>query len=516
MRSPSSLADRSSALVVWTLAWRLASAAAALALSRVLTQGLGVGGYGRYALVVNILVSLQLLATAGQDQALLRYLPELLARWHRAGIADLLRKVAITMVLAWATVAVAVLAARPWIEAAVRVRIGDSVALGAALLLAGVAAGVLSFGLVALHDMRSQAIAVLVGGGVSVALAWLLLRRGGGVAGALVAGAAGQGVVALCYAVVLGRSVQRRTRPLAPAGPGISWRRLLTYAAGWLPNLLFASFVAVQFENFFLARFAGAEAVAFYDIGFFIPQRLITLIPSLLVGAWVVGTVETAILEQGRLAAAVRAFYQALFLLAAPFALLAAGLLPAGIVWFYGAAWAPAAAIAPALVVAFAGALLAVPWGLVVRFRELNALNAALGGVQVLLALVTDYALIRLWKLNGAVAAVGVTTALTVAFSFAAWRVVDRSSLVLPWRYLLRCSAAASPFGLTLLGAALGAPFWLQLALAALALPAWAWQVRRLRLLGREEMPLLYESRHPLVRSLLRGLGPDLSVASGK
>jgi len=508
VRSASTLADRSSALVAWTLAWRLASAVATLALSRVLTHGLGVDGYGRYALVLNILVSLQLLATAGQDQALLRFLPEILARGHRAGIADLLRKVAISTVLAWAVVALAVFGARPWVEAAVRVRVGDLVALGAALLLAGIGAGVLSFGLVALHDMRSQAITVLVGGSVSVTLAWVLLRAGGGVAGALVAGAAGQGVVALGYAVVLWRSIQRRTLPeVASADLGIPWPRLLTYAAGWLPNLLFASFVAVQFENFFLARFAGTEAVAYYDIGFFVPQRLITLIPSLLTGAWVVGTVETAILEHGRLAAAVRAFYQALFLVGAPFALLAAGLLPAGIVWFYGPAWAPAAAIAPALVACFAGALFAVPWGLVVRFRELNALNAVLGGVQVLLALVTDYALIRYWKLAGAVAAVGVTTALTVAFSFVAWRLVDRPSLVLPWRYLVRCAASASPFGMTLLGAAVPAPFWLQLGLAAVALPAWAWLVRRLRLLAREEVPLLYESRHPLARSLLRVLG---------
>ncbi len=500
-----SLVDRSSALVAWTLAWRVTSALAALGLSRVLTQGLGVSGYGRYALVVNILVSLQLLATAGQDQVLLRYLPELLARHARAPVADLLRKVALTALSAWGVVLIGVLAARPLIDAGVRVRVGDTVALGAALLLAGIAAAVLSFGLVAVYDMRTQALVVPLGGVLSIALAAVLLARGAGVAGALVAGAAGQTLVAACFFLVLRRTVARQTLVEAPAAP-IPWRRMLAYAAGWIPNLLFASFVVVQFENFFLARYAGVDAVAFYDLGFFIPQRLVMLIPSLLTGAWVVATLEGAFAGGGRLASAVRSFYQGIFFIAAPLSVLAASLLTPGILWFYGTAWRPAAALAPALLVCFVAGLLAAPWGLVVRIRELNRLNAALGVVQVLAALLTDYVLIQRWKLAGAVIAVASTTALTVSLSLLAWFAVDRASLLIPWRYLARCYAAAIPLALPLVGAAWHAPFALDVLLGVAALPAWFTIVRRLRLLARTEVPLLHESSHPVLCALLRTL----------
>jgi O-antigen/teichoic acid export membrane protein len=270
--------------------------------------------------------------------------------------------------------------------------------------------------------------------------------------------------------------------------------------------LLFASFVVVQFENFFLARFAGERAVAYYDVGFFIPQRLITLIPSLLTGAWLVATLERAV-GGGRLADAVRAFYQGLFFLAAPATLAALSLLPSAILWWYGPEWGPAAAIAPALLLCFVAGLLAVPWSLVVRFRELNRLNAAVGGLQVLLALVTDYVLIERWQLRGAVAAVALTTALTVGLSFLFWRLVDARSLVVPWRYLGRCYLAATPFLLAGLGAAAHAPFAVDLLLAAVAVPAWAWAVRRLRLLAPAQVPFLYQAQQPLVRALLRVLG---------
>jgi O-antigen/teichoic acid export membrane protein len=505
MRPPPSLPDRTTTLVAWTIAWRASSAVVALALSRVLTQGLGVSGYGRYALTVNLLVSLQLLATAGQDQVLLRFLPELLARGTAGSVADLLRKSGLTLLIAWALVASVALAARPLVESTLRVPVGDSVALGAALLLAGIAAAVLSFALVAVYDMRTQALVVPLGGLLSVALAWGLVRAGAGVAGALAAGAAGQGLVALLYFRKLRRTVARHAHP-GPPGPTISWRRLLAYAGGWLPNLRFASFGVVQFENFFLARFAGERAVAYYDVGFFIPQRLITLIPSLLTGAWLVATLERAV-GGGRLGDAVRAFYQGLFFLAAPATLAALSLLPPAILWFYGPEWGPAAAIAPALLLCFVAGLLAVPWSLVVRFRELNRLNAAVGGLQVLLALVTDYVLIQRWQLRGAVAAVALTTALTVGLSFLFWRLVDEHSLVVPWGYLGRSYLAAAPFLLAGLGAAAHAPFVVDLLLAAVAVPAWVWAVRRLRLLAPAQVPFLYEAHHPLVRALLRVLG---------
>src|SRR6266480_5861438 len=453
------LADRATALVGWTIAWRATSAIATLALGAVLVRQLPTSEYGRYTLVLSVLVYIALLATFGQDQGLLRYLPEILGRGDRAAAHDLLRKSAIAVVAVWALTSLFVFALRPVIDAVLHAHVADLLALGTVLLLGGIAAGVLSFALVAIYDMRSQAFATPIAGALTLALAVLFLRRGGQLGSVLLAGAIGQSTLAAFYLWVLLRRIRRAE---GIAGDRVGWRRLLVYSSGWLPSLLIASAVGLQFESLFLLRFSGSTTVAFYDTGYNIPQRLVALIPSLLTGAWVVGTLEGAGHESGRLRAAVMAFYKGIFLVACPL--------------------------------------------LVVRVRELAWLNALVSVVQVGFAAVADFWLIQKFGLWGAVAAVGLTTGLTIALSFAAWHWVDGSSLRIPWGYGIRCLAASAPYGLIYL-VALVTPHLrsslrlpLLLVAAALATLVWSYLVRAFRLLAREEVPLLHESNQRPVR----------------
>src|ERR1700737_1665271 len=206
----SGLADRTTALVGWTIAWRAASAIATLALGAFLIRRLPAAEYGRYTFVLSVLVYIALLATFGQDQGLLRYLPEVLGRGDRAAAHDLLRKSAIAIVAVWL-----------------------------------------------------------------VTSALVFLQRGADLRAVLVAGAVGQSALAVTYLTILLRRIRR-----AQGIPGdrVGWRRLLVYASGWLPSLLIASAVGLQFENVFLLRFAGSPAVAYYGTGDNIPPRLVSLI----------------------------------------------------------------------------------------------------------------------------------------------------------------------------------------------------------------------------------------------
>src|SRR5690348_12433545 len=142
------LADRTTALVGWTIAWRATSAVATIALGAVLVRQLPTSEYGRYTLVLSVLVYLALLATFGQDQGLLRYLPEVLGREDRAAAHDLLRKSAFAVVVAWAVTSALVIALRPLIDSVLHAHIADLLALGTVLLLGTISAGVLSFALV--------------------------------------------------------------------------------------------------------------------------------------------------------------------------------------------------------------------------------------------------------------------------------------------------------------------------------------------------------------------------------
>src|SRR3989475_8657282 len=186
------LADRTTALVGWTIAWRATSAIATLALGALLIRQLPPAEYGRYTFVLSVLVYIALLATFGQDQGLLRYLPEVLGRGDRAAAQDLLRKSAIAIFAVWALTSATVFALRPVIDSVLQARVADLLALGTVLLLGGIATGVLSFALVAIYDMRSQAIATPVAGALTLALAVIFLHGGGGLKGGLVAGSIGQ------------------------------------------------------------------------------------------------------------------------------------------------------------------------------------------------------------------------------------------------------------------------------------------------------------------------------------
>jgi len=188
-RDISGLADRTTALVGWTIAWRATSAVATLALGAVLVRQLPTSEYGRYTLVLSVLVYIALLATFGQDQGLLRYLPEVLRRGDRTAAHDLLRKSAIAVIAVWALTSAVVFLLRPVIDDVLHAHVADLLALGTFLLLGGIAAGVLSFALVAIYDMRSQAIATPIAGLLTLALAVIFLRRGAGLPGVLLAGA---------------------------------------------------------------------------------------------------------------------------------------------------------------------------------------------------------------------------------------------------------------------------------------------------------------------------------------
>jgi O-antigen/teichoic acid export membrane protein len=504
------LADRTTGLVGWTIAWRAASAITTLALGKLLIDRLPAAEYGRYTFVLGVLVYVALLATFGQDQGLLRYLPEVLGRGDRAAAHDLLRKSAIAVVAVWVLTSVTVFALRPVIDAVLNAHVADLLALGTVLLLGGIATGVLSFALVAIYDMRSQAIATPIAGALTLVLAFIFLRRGGHLGSVLVAGAIGQTALAAVYLFILLRRIGR-----AEGVPGdrVGWRRLLVYASGWLPSLLIASAVGFQFENIFLLRFSGATAVAYYDTGYNIPQRLVALIPALLTGAWVVGTLEGWRRESDRVRTAVTAFYKGIFLVAFPLAFAGGGLLGPIIRLYTSERYPPSERIAPIMLGFFIAALLATPWGLVVRIRELAWLNALITIVQVGFAALADLWLIQTFGLSGAVAAVGLTTALTLALTFVAWRVFDRATLAIPWAYAGRCILAASPYLLLLPLAFVRLPTRLLVVVAfvltALTTVAWGYLVRRLGLLSEAQVPLLHQSRHGPVKLALRYLATN-------
>jgi O-antigen/teichoic acid export membrane protein len=233
----------------------------------------------------------------------------------------------------------------------------------------------------------------------------------------------------------------------------------------------------------------------------------------LLTGAWVVGTLEGWRRESDRIRTSVTAFYKGIFLVAFPLAFAGGALLGPIIRVYTLGKYPPSERIAPVMLLFFVAALLATPWGLVVRVRELAWLNALITIAQLGFAAVADFWLIQSYGLWGAVAAVGLTTVLTLVLTFVAWRAFDRRTLAIPWGYAGRCLLAASPYLLLLPLAFTRLPTRLLVVVAvaasALTTVAWGYLVRKFGLLSQGEVPLLYASRHGPVRLALRYLAPS-------
>jgi O-antigen/teichoic acid export membrane protein len=233
----------------------------------------------------------------------------------------------------------------------------------------------------------------------------------------------------------------------------------------------------------------------------------------LLTGAWVVGTLEGAHLEAERIRSSVTAFYKGIFLVAFPLAFAGTALLAPVIRVYTSGRLPPAEQIAPLMLLFFTAALLATPWGLVVRVRELAWLNAVITIAQLGFAALADFWLIQSYGLWGAVAAVGLTTALTLVLTFVAWRRFDRTTLSIPWSYAARSALAASPYLLLLPFTFTRLPtrYLVPVAILATALTTlgWAYLIRRLGLLSEHEVPLLHQSRHGPVKLALRYLAPN-------
>jgi hypothetical protein len=134
---------------------------------------------------------------------------------------------------------------------------------------------------------------------------------------------------------------------------------------------------------------------------------------------------------------------------------------------------------------------------------------------QLAFAALADFWLISNFGLWGAVVAVGLTTALTLALTFITWRAFDPATLVIPWGYATRCLIAASGYLLLLPLAFVHLSTRLTVLIAVLATAlttvVWGYLVRRFGLLSLHEVPLLHQSRHGPVRLALRYLAPKHS-----
>lgn len=319
--------------------------------------------------------------------------------------------------------------------------------LGAAAVAAGL--GLVAFGLLqGFGRYRELALAHLVVQPARVLAALGVLAAGGGLIGLLAVLVLAQVVSVLAMGLALHPPLQRPADRLAPDLKA----RLDRY--GWQMAILIVLTVVVwdRSELFFLARYRGPVAVAFYAATFTLASFAMRLLPGLVGGLLTPRAAGLAVHDGPALAELYRDGTRYLFAVAWPMALYGTCFATSLLTLLYGEAYAPAAlALPPLLFGAGAGAVAAAEAS--VKFgieRPDLLLRVAYGAAAINLLL--DWWLIPPFGWLGAawanaaaqVIAVGVGATITV-------RLLETR---FPWGGLLR--AAVSGLALT--------PAWLALA----------------------------------------------------
>jgi O-antigen/teichoic acid export membrane protein len=431
--------------------------------------------------------------------------PELEATGAGDGVARLLRTVLGVQTLLAALAGLVLVAARPLWERLFGPAIGPL--LGLVALLAAV--WVLKETLYQLHFALARARVLTLATAVTsvgwLALTWVLLARGHGPAGALVAQTVALGVAIL----LLAPSARAALAQLARADvTGIPVRRVLPYAATVTGSGLVNLVVQRQSEVFFLAAVAPPAVVGFYDLGYSLPQLGLELVPLSLYAVMMSAITATATREPGRLGALVGWYYKLLALVTVPVALLGAAWGDRLLVLLYGAEMAPAGDLARVFSLVHLLPFVSVPVGTALAVREQAHRTLPFGVVQLTVNLLLDVLLIPRFGVAGAVAAV-VLTFLLVTPPTIRYALRFTGPLEFPVRWVVRLTVSLAPGLLPMAARPWLEGWWGVTAGVAASVLLMAIGLRLGGVLGPED-------RERLVRSRLPGRGLLLLVLTGR
>jgi O-antigen/teichoic acid export membrane protein len=517
--------------MVWSVSARVARFAFGLGSSVIVVRSLGEYDYGVLSLLRTMLTFIVVLAGAGFGQAILKFLPTLRVHRDPAGARRLARQVLAGQLTVWFIVLVVVALVRDQLAGLFPMPgLAPMIVAAAALSIFEVFFTLLTQILNASYDTRRLSLAVIASYIVYIGLLLIVLPRGWGVLGVLVSIAAGHFVASLIVmprvvaafefdGAPAGGAAQAKTSEAArqtPAdavavsahrGTGIDRRRLmrfsLPFAAVGVLNLI----VWRQSETLLLAHFRTAEETGFFDLAYRLPQTLLEFIPGTIWPIVLAGVSEVYARNSDDLRRALRAYYKALFFMAAPISFFGIALGGSLITILFGEAMAPAAVPTQVFFAVFTVSFFGAPLSMALYVMEKPHINLLIYIVLAVVNVGLDLLLIPRFGIAGAIAPV----ALVILISpFIYKQVVDRElgNVEIPYGFILRTFAASSPMLLWLYGARyINDVVGLTLAAIASAIVV-VIMIRLLKVIGREEADMLGSIPLPAAERLVKFMRP--------
>ncbi len=455
------------------------------ALSVVVVRSLGREKYGVFTLVKTLADYLMVFCGLGLNSSLVRFIPELAARRHLAGIRNLLWKTAVLQVVMVGLTAALLVAWRPFLDRWFHVDFGWCLPLGALLIAGQLAKDYFNDSFTALFQSRTVSLLAIGHGLLWLGTAWLLVTCWPSPISPVLAQGGTMLAVSGLSAVVLWRLLQRLA--WRSPGLGIGRERVFKLSGATLLSAMFRTLMQKYTEVFFLGACFSPAVVGLYDLGYSTPQTAITLIPAALQTLMASAFAEAYTRDRECLPRLIQAAYKTLILIAVPLAAFGLCFAPRGIVLIYGADMAAAGWVASCFCVLHLLPLISMPLGMAIVVKEKVIVTLPLLVLQVAVNLLLDWLLIPRFGMAGAVAAVGLTFVLTIPVRLAVVRRLI-GGVWFPAGFMLRVAVPTMLLALLLLPLASRLNVPALLFLAVFYLSAYVLLVKRLRLLRADDV----------------------------
>ena len=455
------------------------------ALSVVVVRSLGREKYGVFTLVKTLADYLLVFCGLGLNASLVRFIPELAARRHLAGIRSLLWKTAVLQAVMVGLTAALLVAWRPFLDRWFHVDFGWCLPLGALLIAGQLSKDYFNDSFTALFQSRTVSLLAIGHGFLWLGTAWVLVTVWPIPISPVLAHGGTMLAVSGLSAVVLWRLLKR----LAWRSPGwgIGRERVFKLSGATVLSAMFRTLMQKYTEVFFLGACFSPAVVGLYDLGYSTPQTAITLIPAALQTLMASAFAEAYTRDPDCLPRLIQAAYKALILIAVPLAAFGVCFAPRGIVLIYGAEMAAAGWVASCFCVLHLLPLISMPLGMAIVVREKVIVTLPLLVLQVAVNLLLDWLLIPRFGMAGAVAAVGLTFILTVPVRLAVVRRLI-GGVWFPAGFMVRVAVPTMVLALLLLPLASRLNVVALLFLAAFYLGVYVLLVKHLRLLRPEDI----------------------------
>jgi O-antigen/teichoic acid export membrane protein len=366
--------------MMWSVIARAGRFVLGMVSSVIVVRSLGAHDYGVLSLVRNILMFAVIVAGGGMGQALLKFLPGTRVARDGAAARRLIRTAVGVNLLFWAILVAAAYALRQPIERAFPYEgLGVVAAAAVALSLFELFFLIISRVLEAGYDTKRLGIASLAGHVVLIAALLVLLPRGWGVLGVLVATAAGN----LFASVMLVARIRRNVAAIGAAGveagtaearatdgAGVTALRLFRFSAPLVAIGFLIQVVWRQSETLFLGHFRTAAEAGFFDLAYRLPQTALEFVPTAVWPLVMAGFSEVYARNASDLRVAIDRYYRMLFLLCMPICVTGVVLGGRLITVFYGTEMEPAAVPAQLFFAVFTVSFLGTPLSMTLYVLE--------------------------------------------------------------------------------------------------------------------------------------------------